>query len=82
VETNIAANSGLGNALSKDDTSNSSYKMLTPAKAAQIIIDGMEANRFRVIAGSDSSFMDKLYRLHPKFAANFIYKQMKNLLNE
>lgn len=82
VETNITANSGLGNAQSKDDGSNSSYKMLTPAKAAQIIIDGMEANRFRVIAGSDSAFMDVLYRLHPKFAASFIYKQMKTLLKE
>ncbi|HRD39264.1 MAG TPA: short-chain dehydrogenase, partial [Bacteroidia bacterium] len=36
--------------------------------------------KYRVMVGSDSRFMDFLYRLSPKFAAEFIYKKMKELL--
>lgn len=79
IGTNIAANSGVSIAnLSKES---SSIKTLSPVKAAEIIIAAMEKNRYRVLVGSDAKFMDFLYRLHPKFAAGFIYKQMKSLLN-
>ena len=44
------------------------------------MIDGMERNRYRVMVGSDSAFMDFLYRLSPQRAANFIFQQMKSLL--
>jgi short-subunit dehydrogenase len=80
IGTNIASNSGLGNSLSVENADASSFKMLPPAKAAEIIIDGMEANRYRVLVGSDSKFMDFIYRLEPQRAARFIYKQMKSLL--
>jgi hypothetical protein len=33
-----------------------------------------------VLVGSDAKFMDFIYRLNPKGAAGFIYKQMKSLL--
>jgi len=51
-----------------------------PSKAAEIIIDGIEQNRYRVMVGSDATFLDRFYRLSPERAANFIFKQMKSLL--
>lgn len=78
IETNIAENSGLKMDIGSADQSK--FKPLEPQKAAEIIISAMESNAYRVCVGSDSSFLDKLYRLSPKFAAEFIYKKMKSLL--
>jgi short-subunit dehydrogenase len=80
VGTNIAANSGVTMDLQEAEVSKRSIKILAPSKAAQIIVDGMEKNRYRVIVGSDAAFMDFIYRLSPERAANFIFKQMKSLL--
>lgn len=79
METNIAINSGVGNSLQMDK-GQASIKMLSPKKAAQIIIDGIEKNRSRVLVGSDAALMDFLSRLSPGYAANLIYSQMKGLL--
>lgn len=79
VRTNIAANSGL-KMPAADSAQEQKFKALPAARAAEIILNGMEKNRYRVFAGSDARFMDILYRLHPKFAAEFIYKRMKSLL--
>ncbi|MBI9052092.1 MAG: SDR family NAD(P)-dependent oxidoreductase [Anaerolineaceae bacterium] len=79
IGTNIAANSGItikGNT----DSEESSFKSLSAVKAAEMIIDAIEKDKYRVLVGSDASFMDFLYRLNPKGAAGFIYKQMKELL--
>ena len=82
IGTNIAANSGVG--ISQEMQENSqqrSIKTLEPGKAAEIIIDGIEQDRYRVLVGSDAAFMDFLYRLSPQRAANFIFKQMQSLLS-
>ena len=79
IGTNIAANSGVGLG-AQTDAEKSSFKMLAPAKAAQIILDGMEKNKYRVLVGQDAAFMDFLCRLSPERAARFIYDQMKSLL--
>ena len=81
MATNIATNSGLGNSLQMENRQGS-IKMLAPNKAAQIIIDGIERNRYRILVGSDATFMDFIYRLSPRHAAKFIYRQMKALLPE
>ena len=78
--TNIAINSGIGGSLQADKKEKSPIKMLAPSKAAQIILDGMEQNRFRVLVGSDSRLMDLISRLNPRNATHFIYNQMKSLL--
>jgi short-subunit dehydrogenase len=78
VSTNITTNSGL--AMPEASTDQSSYKMLDANKAAKLIIEAMVKNKFRATVGSDASLMDKLYRLHPRFATGFIAKQMKALL--
>jgi short-subunit dehydrogenase len=80
IGTNIAANSGVGLNMDSAEASQSSIKMLEPSKAAGIIVDGIEKDRYRVLVGSDSKFMDFIYRLNPEWAAGFIYKQMKSLL--
>ncbi len=81
IGTNIAANSGVGNTL-KMGNEQGAIKMLAPTKAAQIIIDGIEQNRYRILVGSDATFMDFIYRLSPRRAARLIYGQMKGLLPE
>jgi len=79
IGTNIAANSGVGIG-APADKEQSSFKTLPPEKAAQIILDGMEKNKYRILVGQDAAFMDFLCRLSPERAARFIYNQMKSLL--
>src|SRR3954451_9734381 len=52
INTNITKNSGL-NVPRQSAADNKSIKILSPAKAAQIIIDGMESNQYRVLVGKD-----------------------------
>jgi short-subunit dehydrogenase len=59
---------------------NKSMKVLSAERAAEIIIDGMERNKYRVLVGKDASFMDFLYRINPRSAAAFISKKMQSLL--
>jgi hypothetical protein len=71
IVTNIAANSGVRINVSAEDQRFFSAKM---------IVDAIEQDRYSVLVGSDARFMDFIYRLNPKGAAGFIYKQMKSLL--
>jgi len=84
IGTNIAANSGVATTLRVEnvDQKEMARRTLAPSKAAEIIVDGIEQNRYRVMVGSDATFLDRFYRLSPERAANFIYKQMKSLLAE
>ncbi len=79
IGTNIAANSGVVTP-GGETAESSSFKMLAPEKAAQIIVGAVENGRYSVTVGSDASFLDKFYRFNPKGATHFIYKQMKALL--
>lgn len=80
VATKITENSGLRNSVNADSTAANSPMVLTPSKAAAIIIKGMEKNKFRVKVGKDAKVLDLLYRLNPKFATGFISKMMKKSL--
>lgn len=79
VATNIAANSGVAIRTPSDT---SKIKTTSPVVAAQIIVDGMEKNKYRVLIGSDAKMMDWLCRLMPERAAKMIYSQMRSLLTE
>ena len=81
VNTNITKNSGI-NAPQQSNAEGKSMKILSPAKAAEIIADGMENDSYRVLVGKDAAFMDLIYRLNPKRAANFINKKMQALLSK
>jgi short-subunit dehydrogenase len=80
VNTNIMSNSGL---VTKEEEAKSKehngMKALAADKAAAIMIKAIEGNQFRVLVGSDARFLDFLYRLAPRFAVNFIVKQMAKL---
>jgi NAD(P)-dependent dehydrogenase (short-subunit alcohol dehydrogenase family) len=80
VGTNITTNSGVDIPISPEDAAKQTRRVLAADKAAQIILDGMEKNAFRVMVGSDAKLMDRLYRLNPRRATGFIAKQMKDLL--
>jgi short-subunit dehydrogenase len=79
VKTNIMVNSGLENP-TDPKAIEASNKILTPEKAAQIIIKGVEENRYRILVGKDSKFMDLIYWVNPRFATKFIGKMMKSRL--
>jgi short-subunit dehydrogenase len=79
VATNITQNSGVDTPKARNEQA-SKYKVLKPEEAAIIIIEGMEQNKYRVRAGSDSVMMDRLYRLMPKKAAGIIAKKMKDIM--
>jgi len=79
--TNIATNSGMKiPAAPKGDDKTKEFPMLPACECANQIIRGMEKNKLQIFTGKDSNFMNKLYRLNPVFATNFIAKQMKSLL--
>lgn len=80
VGTNITKNSNVEmKALS--NTQAGQVKMETPQKAASIMIEGIEKNKFRILIGQDAKFMDFLCRLAPTYAKDFIRKKMAFLLN-
>lgn len=81
IHTNISVNSGLENPGKKGDANQKSFKMLSPQKAAEQIIAGMEKNKVRIYVGSDSRFMNFLYRVNPGYATRLIARKMKSLLN-
>lgn len=80
IATNIAANSGITAMPGGIDAKKSPIKMTAADRAAREILDGMEANAYRVLVGPDAKLMDALCRLSPERAAAFIYKQMRSLL--
>jgi len=79
ISTNIAANSGVS-IQAPESAQSSNIKTTTPQIAAQVVVDGMENNRLRVLIGGDARMMDFLYRLMPKRAIKLIADQMKSLL--
>ncbi|MGB9736868.1 MAG: short-chain dehydrogenase [Chloroflexus aggregans] len=82
VSTNIVANSGVNRLPTGTTNNRRAPTALAPERAAQIIVEGIERNRYRVLVGSDARLMDLLSRLNPQFAARFIFRQMKSLLQQ
>lgn len=80
VNTGISGNSGIKKQ-SQSSANTKSIMVLSPAKAAKIIIDGMEQNLHRALVGKDSKMMDYFYRISPEYASKMIQKKMKGLLN-
>ena len=80
VATNITGNSGVDIPVSPEQAAAAARRTLAADKAARLILDGMERDRYRVLVGSDAKLMDRLYRLAPARAAGFIARQMRDLL--
>lgn len=77
VNTNIADNSGIK--IEGQDEATATTKMLEANRAASIMIQAIEKNKFRVLVGSDARMLDILYRLNPKRAVNLIVKKMSGM---
>lgn len=73
INTNIMKNSNVESNIK--GTSN--YKMTSADKAAKLIINGIEKNKFKVYIGNDSKFMKFIYKFNSKRAIDFINKKMK-----
>lgn len=78
TRTKIAEHSGVE--VSEAEQESSKIPMMDPGDVARLIITGMEENRFQVFTGKDSKTMNLLYRLHPRFAVDYIARQMGSLL--
>lgn len=76
IATNIASNSNIKTEKSESD---SKFKMLSAAVAADEIIFGIEKNKFQLYVGSDSKFMNFIYKINPKAAIKYIKSKMKNM---
>jgi len=81
INTNITKNSGLDSPR-QANAEKGAVKILSPTKAAQMIIKGMENNLYRVLVGNDAKIMDIFYRLNPRSAAKMIAGKMKGLLSK
>ena len=75
VNTNILSNSGLDTKVDKKEAANQNL-ILSPDKAAGIIVKGIEKNKKRIFVGKDAKTMDLIYRLSPNRAVGFIAKKM------
>ena len=82
VATNITTNSGVDIPVSPEVAEKQLRRTTTPAKAAAVILDGMEKDAYRVLIGSDARSMDALYRANPGRAAGFIANRMRDLLKD
>ncbi|HEY4692402.1 MAG TPA: SDR family NAD(P)-dependent oxidoreductase [Bellilinea sp.] len=80
IATNISVNSGV--TMSAQPPTENTRKIPTIAAnvAAEIIVAGMEKNKYHVFVGKDAKLMDLLRRLMPERAAEIIYDQMRSLL--
>lgn len=79
VNTNIMKNSDL-KSQGSEASSSGAQKILSAEKAAAIMIDGIERNKFRVLVGKDATILDILYRFNPKMAVDLIVKKMKKVV--
>ncbi|SEM81045.1 Short-chain dehydrogenase [Mucilaginibacter gossypiicola] len=80
VNTNILSNSGLEMPKPQEGKAKA-RKILSATEAAQMMIAGIEKDKYRIIVGKDARIMDILYRLNPKSAATMITKQMSKILS-
>ena len=84
VATDIQVHSGVKNAksvanYSEEDFKKAKAKVTVPSEAAEIIVSGMEAGKWKIIIGKDCKQMDLLTRLAPRFAMKKLAEAMKKL---
>ena len=80
IATNITTNSGVIPATGGNTEQSRKYKTTSAEDAAEIILDGIEKNKYHILVGSDAKMMSLLTRIMPERAARMIYTQMRSLL--
>ncbi len=82
VMTDITGNSGVAiPTMSEEDMEKATKRSLAPAKAAKIMLDGIENDRFHIYVGRDSRMMNIANRFAPRRSTHLISKQMADLLS-
>lgn len=77
VNTNITKNSGVE--MKGSPSAQQTANILSAEDAAKQIVDAIEKNKYRVMVGKDSKFLNLFYRLFPEKASLFIAKKMKQM---
>jgi short-subunit dehydrogenase len=80
MDTNIMVNSGVDTNIAVNSDKAPKFRMTSAATAAEVILEGIEKNRYHIMVGRDAKLMDRLVRLMPERAAKIIYSQMRSLL--
>ncbi len=81
IATNIAANSGVRMKMNVEANGKGNLIALSPSRAAEIIVNGIERNAKRLFVGKDSFLVDKLYRICPSLTARLMARMMGAVLN-
>lgn len=76
IATNIMKNSDL-DIKTSDVAAKGTNLLLTPQKAANLIISCIEKKRFRMFIGKDANLMNILYKFNPKFAIKLMVKLLE-----
>lgn len=76
IDTNLTANSGVAML----DAGGKKVRSTTAEAAGNKIVDGIAADRFRVLIGTDALALDILSRLSAKRATRLVAKQIKSVL--
>lgn len=82
VATNIQKNSDVKGAVNVEDYTEKDIKkngVTTPKVAAETIVSGMEAGKWKIIVGKDCKQMDWLVRIAPRFAMKKLAEAIKKL---
>lgn len=84
VATDIQVHSGVKNAKSVADYSEDDFKkananITVPSEAAETIVSGMEADKWKIIVGKDCKQMDLLVRIAPRFVMKKLAEAIKKL---
>lgn len=81
IATNITVNSGVASKIEVPSEQSSRIKITSAADAAEMIVNGIEKNKYHILVGSDARMMNFLSRMMPERAAKMIYSQMRSLLS-
>ncbi|KUI38085.1 SDR family oxidoreductase [Mycobacterium sp. GA-2829] len=76
VDTNLTRNSGV----EMLDAGDKKVRATTPETAGRKIVDGIAADRFRVLIGTDARALDLLSRASAKHTTRLVAKQIKSVL--
>jgi NAD(P)-dependent dehydrogenase (short-subunit alcohol dehydrogenase family) len=76
ISTNLTGNSGV----EMVDAGGRKVRATTPEAAGRKIVDGIAADSFRVVVGTDAQVLDALTRISAKRTTGFVAKQMKSVL--
>ncbi len=80
IGTDISKNSGVTINTTGNETQ--TQKTLSPDEAAEIIVKGIEKDKYRILVGSDAKMLDRINRLMPKKGTNMVAKRMADLLKD